>query len=72
MKKVSFESAMKDLDEIVDELESGSLSLDESLKKFEKGVELSRFCKQKLDESELKIKQLVKIEDEFELKDAEL
>lgn len=72
MKKISFESAMKQLDEIVDELESGSLSLDESLQKFEKGVELSRFCKQKLDESELKIKQLVKIGDEFELKDAEL
>lgn len=63
---------MKKLDEIVDELESGNLSLDESLKKFEQGVELSRFCKQKLDESELKIKQLVKLGDEFELKNAEL
>ena len=71
MKKMSFESAMKQLDEIVYELESGGLSLEESLRKFEQGVELSKFCKRKLDESELKIKQLVKLGDEFELKEAE-
>ncbi len=59
-KERSFEEALNRLEEIVLELEEGELSLEEALKKFEEGVELSRFCTQKLNQSEEKIKQLIK------------
>lgn len=56
----TFESALKRLEKIVEELESGDLPLEKSLKKFEEGIELSRFCSKKLEETEAKITQLVK------------
>jgi exodeoxyribonuclease VII small subunit len=46
-----FEEYLKELDEIVKELESGSLSLEESIKKYQRGLELSSLCKQKLLEA---------------------
>jgi exodeoxyribonuclease VII small subunit len=60
IKEKSFEEALKELEEIVLELEEGELSLEEALKKFEEGVELSRFCTQKLTRSEEKVKKLIK------------
>ena len=44
MAKQTFESAMKKLEQIVGELESGDLPLEKALKKFEEGVQLSTFC----------------------------
>jgi exodeoxyribonuclease VII small subunit len=55
-----FEKALGELEEIVKKLESGNLALDKSLELFQRGVELARHCKQKLDEAELKVSQLVK------------
>ena len=55
-----FESALEELEEVVDRLESGELSLEDSLTAFEKGVGLVRFCNQKLNEVEKKIEMLVK------------
>ena len=55
----SIESKLNDLEKILEELESGNLELDESLKKFEKGVKLSRECQKTLEEAELKIKVLM-------------
>ena len=55
----SIESKLNDLEKILEELESGNLELDESLKKFEKGVKLSRECQKNLEEAELKIKVLM-------------
>ncbi|MAJ30253.1 MAG: exodeoxyribonuclease VII small subunit [Gammaproteobacteria bacterium] len=55
----SIESKLNDLEKILKELESGNLELDESLKKFEKGVKLSRECQKTLEEAELKIKVLM-------------
>ena len=55
----SIESYLNDLVKILEELESGILELDESLKKFEKGVKLSRECQKTLEEAELKIKVLM-------------
>lgn len=55
MAKKTFEESMTQLEKIVEELESGSLSLDKALKKFEEGIGLSRFCFEKLDETEKKI-----------------
>jgi exodeoxyribonuclease VII small subunit len=59
-KAMTFEKAMKKLEEIVQELEAGQLSLEESLKKFQEGVKLSKFCSSKLDETEKKITLLLK------------
>lgn len=46
-----FEDYLKELSEIVDLLESGNLSLDESIKKYQRGLELSNLCKKKLEEA---------------------
>lgn len=68
MTKFDFEKAMEKLETIIDDLESGNLSLDESIKAFEEGVELSKQCHKKLTETEAKVKQLIKNESgEFEL-----
>ena len=56
--EVSFEQALAQLEEIVTKLESGALSLDESLALFERGQRLAARCGAQLDEAELKIKQL--------------
>ncbi|MFH0975207.1 MAG: exodeoxyribonuclease VII small subunit [Spirochaetota bacterium] len=63
MAKVTFEAAMKQLEQIVQELESGNLSLEDSIKKFEEGIKLSKFCSSKLDETEKKITLLLKDQD---------
>ena len=60
MAKLTFEIAMKQLEQIVQELESGNLSLEDSIKKFEEGIKLSKFCSAKLDETEKKITLLLK------------
>lgn len=59
-KEKNFEEALGKLEEIVLELEEGELPLEDALKKFEEGVELSRFCTQKLTQAEEKVKRLVK------------
>ena len=63
---VNFEKAIKDLEKIVEDLESGELSLEQSLKTFEKGIKLTRQCQGELEKAELKVKKLV--EDNGELK----
>lgn len=57
--KLSFEEALKRLEEIVEKLESGELKLDESLELFEEGVRLSRECQKKLEKAQGKIEKLV-------------
>jgi len=59
MAKKSFEQSLKQLEQIVRELESGDLPLELALKKFEEGMELSKFCSQKLEETERRITQLM-------------
>lgn len=51
-----FESSLKELEKIVRELESGDVNLDDSLKKFEKGIALYKECRQTLQSAEKKIK----------------
>ena len=55
-----FETAMKELEQIVDSMENDQLTLEESLKQFERGVELSRICQSNLKKAEQKVEQLVK------------
>jgi exodeoxyribonuclease VII small subunit len=58
-----FEESLKKLENIVDQLEKGDLTLEESLKLFEQGVKLSSSCKQELDTAEGKVQILVKQRD---------
>jgi len=60
MAKQTFEHAMKRLEAIVQELESGDLTLDKAMKKFQEGVKLCRFCSQRLDETEKQVSILLK------------
>lgn len=55
MAKISFEKSLKQLEEIVQEIESGNLPLEKAMKKFEEGIKLSKYCSEKLDETEKKI-----------------
>jgi exodeoxyribonuclease VII small subunit len=58
--KIKFEDALTRLEGIVEELENGELSLEESLVIFEEGIKLSRVCTKQLDEIERKIEILIK------------
>ncbi len=60
MPKEKFEDALNKLEKIVSKLEEGDIPLEESLKRFEEGIRLSRFCNQKLDEAEKKVEILLK------------
>jgi len=55
MAEKKFEKALEQLEEIVRKMEEGEMTLDESLKAFEEGIKLARFCSKKLDEAERKV-----------------
>ena len=63
---INFEKAMEELEGIVEDLESGDLSLENSLKSFEKGIKLARQCQEQLSKAELQVQKL--IEENGELK----
>jgi exodeoxyribonuclease VII small subunit len=63
MAQKKFEEAMKRLEGIVQDLENGELSLEESLKIFEEGMGLLKLCSEKLEEVEQKVTRLVKESD---------
>ncbi|MEA1969468.1 MAG: exodeoxyribonuclease VII small subunit [Thermodesulfobacteriota bacterium] len=58
--KKTFEESMEQLEEIVKELESGQLPLEKAIKKFEQGMKHSQFCFKKLDETEKRVRVLLK------------
>ncbi len=60
MAEKKFEKAMERLEEIVENLEGGDLSLENSLKVFEEGMKLARFCSDKLEEADKKVTLLVR------------
>ena len=57
--EIKFEDAIKKLEDIAKELESGNLGLDESVNKFEEGMKLSKVCNKMLNEAEKKINILI-------------
>lgn len=63
MAKKTFEDSLTQLESMVEALESGDLPLEKAIKTFEEGVRLSRFCFEKLDETEKKINLLLKDKD---------
>lgn len=60
MAKKTFEKALAELEKIVEKLENPDVALDEALGLFEEGINLSRFCAEKLEEAEKKVTILVK------------
>ena len=68
MAEMKFEEALKKLEKLVEELESGKLALEDSLKKYEEGIKLSRFCHKTLQAAQRKIQVLAKKGEGWELK----
>lgn len=54
-----FEEAMEELEKLVEQMERGDLSLEESLKSFERGIKLTRTCQQALQDAEQKVQILL-------------
>ena len=63
MSEKTFEKALEELEEVVEKLENGDVLLEESIKLFKKGMELTLFCKEKLNSAETQLKKLVKDEE---------
>ena len=55
---LDFEGALKELEALVERMEQGDLSLEESLKHFERGIQLTRICQQALKQAEQKVQML--------------
>jgi exodeoxyribonuclease VII small subunit len=62
--KIDFEGALRELEELVERMEQGDLSLEQSLKDFERGVALTRTCQQALQEAEQKVQILMRKDEE--------
>ena len=58
-KSVNLEKALSELEKLVEEMEQGNLSLEESLKRFEKGIALTSECQETLQKAELKVRELM-------------
>ena len=71
-KKFNLEKALADLEELVEELESGDLPLEKAMKKFEDGIKLTRGCQTALKEAEQKVEILLKSAGSEELEDFEV
>ena len=65
--KISFEDALRDLEEIVDNLNNDELDLEKAISAYEKGMELKKICEQRLKEAKLRIEN-IKDENETNLK----
>ena len=64
-KKIDFEASLSQLEELVDQMEEGELTLEESLKAFEAGVKLTRECQRALRDAEQKVEVLMRENDEW-------
>ena len=64
-KEINFETSMEQLEKIVQDLEKGDLNLDESIKKFEEGMKISKACSKILEDAEKKITVLINNENKI-------
>jgi exodeoxyribonuclease VII small subunit len=53
--RIDFESAIKELEALVEQMEQGDITLEQSLENFERGIELTRACQKALQEAEQKV-----------------
>jgi len=70
-KSLDFENAIKELEQIVEQMEQGDISLEDSLKQFERGIELTRTCQEALQEAEQKVQILLNKNGEEQVEDFE-
>jgi exodeoxyribonuclease VII small subunit len=59
-KNINLEKSLADLEDLVEELESGDLPLEKAMKKFEEGIKLTRSCQKALKDAEQKVEILLK------------
>ena len=64
-KDLDFEQALKELEVLIERMEDGELSLEDSLKTYERGMQLSRRCQRALDEAEQRMKILTEQDGEY-------
>ncbi|GGD64719.1 exodeoxyribonuclease VII small subunit [Lacimicrobium alkaliphilum] len=64
---LSFEEALNELEQIVEQMEQGELPLDKALQQFERGVELTRLSQNRLRQAEQKVQQLLQQQGQSEL-----
>ena len=55
LEKLTFEKAMKELEELVDNLDKGDISLDEAIAAYDRGSQLKDYCEKKLQEAKMKV-----------------
>ena len=68
-KSFNFEKSLAELEKLVETMENGEISLEESLKHFENGISLTRACQQALEEAEQKVKILMEKDGQASLKE---
>ena len=66
MKNITFEKALENLENTVEQLESGDLSLEKAIEVFETGIKMSRICTKKLEGAERKVELLLGVSDDGE------
>ena len=71
-KKINLEKSLADLEQLVEELESGDPPLDKAMKKFEEGIRLTRGCQAALKDAEQKVQILLKSAGGESLKEFEI
>ena len=59
VKNISFEDALRELESIVQKLESGQVKLEEAVSAYEKGVQMQKICEEKLKEAQMKVEKLI-------------
>ena len=64
---VNFETSLKKLEKIIEKLEDGEISLEDSVKSFEEGIGLVKECQKQLSQAELKVKKLLDSGDTVDL-----
>lgn len=64
---MDFETALAELEAIVERMEGGEQTLDQTMQDFERGMELSQQCRKSLDGAQLKVEQLVRKYDQYDL-----
>ena len=68
---LNFEAALEELEQLVERMETGELTLEESLKAFERGVVLTRDCQKALKDAELRVQALTETEEGLALEDVD-
>jgi exodeoxyribonuclease VII small subunit len=70
--KLTFEQSMQRLEEIINDLESGNVELENAISLYSEGIKLQQHCKDKLENAKLKITKIIKNKDKIETENIEI